>query len=75
MDYTLIPRFHLVSEPQICPPEQRRELIRLLLIDDDADWGLVRSQEALEGQVAYLMGERPEPHYTTDADWRLMCEQ
>lgn len=37
--------------------------MRSWLIDVDTDWGLQRSEEALEKQVDYLMGLRPEPYY------------
>lgn len=60
----------MVNEDQFnMTPEVRREILRSLLVDEDASWGVVRSQEALEKQLDYLMGIREDPYYTTDADF------
>ena len=51
------------------PDDTRRSLLRATLKELDADWGLVRSDEAMEGQLDYLMGLREEPYPTTENDW------
>ena len=37
------------------PIDARRELLRRLLEEEDAHWGLTRSKEEMESQLDYLM--------------------
>jgi len=43
---------------KVCKMNAQRELLRRLLEEEDAEWGLLRSSEDMEKQLDYLMGEQ-----------------
>lgn len=58
------------EEQFIIPDNVRRELLRHLLEEEDAYWGEIRSHEAMEGQLDYLMGECESPYYSKEEDFK-----
>lgn len=54
----LKPTWELTNDLQVMSNDARRELLRHLLADIDAEWGEVRSPEEMESQLDYLMGEK-----------------
>lgn len=64
--------FKIGNEPQPMADDARRQLLKFLLREEDADWGVVRSEAAMEAQLDYLMGVAAEPFYATSEDFTLL---